>query len=271
MKCFHVLRNAPAWLKLMKNYDSHELNPIVKEKMKFIFKQWNQLIKPNYFEFREEITKIAKVNHAKISVNQIFTTALGIEKELMNVDGPYFVLFSDDDDWYNPKIIEYVKQSYFTNPTVDAILWNHCAFCSNYKQFEKLATEPYFVFKQDLTFHTNNYALTNNFFKNINTDDVNLLNFGNEHDIYFGHTNLDSYFKNKLKIVQLPEWLSMANKNITSYSFWRKNYDLCSIIDMIQICTTINSVKVPDGFSWATNEINQMMNLYKKLKFKKNL
>ena len=257
MKCFHVLRNSPDWIEIEKNYESHNFNPVVKEKMKTTFKQWNELMKPSYFVFREKIAYLTRKNHSKLDVDEKFLTAFEIEKKLLNLNCDYLVLFSDDDDWYNRKLICTIKEHYYKNPNIDAIIWNHCAFCSNYIHFEKKEKSPYFILKEDLSFHTNNYALTNNFFKKLSSKDVDLLNYGIEYELYYGHNNLDVFFKNRLNICKINDWFSMSNKNITSYSFWLKNRNVKIILDLIKNSQYIKTINPPSNLIWAKEEVNQ--------------
>lgn len=273
MKIFHVVRNAPDWLSLQKeeHYDAHVFNDFVKNKMKEIFKLWNEILTPNYFVFRNKIAEIAKNNHALLPVDKFYNSALHIEKELFEQKPPYLVVFTDDDDWHNHNLVNVLKKTYEKNLHVDAILWSHAAFCSNYKQFDKNGKNPFFIFKKDLNFYTNNYALTDNFFKKIDNKDIKLLNYGIEYELFYGHNNIEKFFKNRLIKIKIPDWLSMSNKNITSYSFWLNNNSFKDIEDVIKKYKCIQNIDVDNRFEWAKKSINDIIYLYKQLKIKKNL
>ena len=268
MKLIHVVRNSPDWVNLEADYDAHQVSALVKDNMRKIFKNWRRYLKPDYCTFRSLIVDIAKNNHSKLGADIQFSTALDIQKNLAKIEDKYIVLFSDDDDWYHPDVFNFVIDSYTNNPNADAIMWNHCAFCNNFKQFQKQRTEPYFVLTNNLSFHTNNYALTDVFFRKFNTeDDIHQLNYGQDYDLYYGHNNIDLLFKDRMQFIKLEPCLSVANKSITSYSYWWEN-DVVDLIDVIDACSHFESLTIPKSVQWAAQEINETLALYKKIEFK---
>ncbi len=272
MKLIHVTRNSPNWLDLEKDYESHQIKENIKNNMRKIFKQWNLHLKPSYFIFRNWIVEIAKNNHKKIKADLYFQTALNIQDNIKEINDKYIVLFTDDDDWNHPNIANFLFEFYHQNPDVDAIQWNHCAFCSNFQQFKNNNyKEPYFILTNNTSFHTNNYVLTDNFFKKFNsTEDIHLLNYGKDWDIYYGHTNIDIFFKDKINFKKIPNYLSVASKTISSYSYWWEN-DASKLIDIIEICTKGSYQTIPSQIEWAKEEVLETLNAYKKLKFKKTI
>lgn len=267
MKKIHVTRNSPNWIELENNYEDHEISDKIKQNMKKIFKNWNANIKPSYFKFRDLIVKIAKENHSRLNADLYFDTALNIQDKLNAIDDRFVVLFSDDDDWYHPNVFDAVIDSYEQDESLDAIMWNHCAYCNNYKQFEKNhRTRPYFILTNNLFFHTNNYALTDNFFKKFSSqEDIDLLNTGKDYDVYYGHTVIDLLFKQRMKFIKLQNCMSVANKSISSYSYWWEN-DATGLPEVIQNCASGNSDPIPTEVQWATKEILEGMEIYKTLK-----
>lgn len=270
MNVLHAIRNAPDWLKLQneKAYDEHVFNNFVKNKMKKVFNLWSTNISPNYFVFRNKFTKIARKNHLSLSVDKFFESALNIEKKLVIESQPFLILFSDDDDWYNNQVVDIIKNIYKKNLNIDAILWNHAAFLSNYKQFDKNHNKPYIVCEKKINFFTNNYALTDKFFKKLNIKDFNYLNYGIEYEPFYGHCNLKKFFMNKMKIIKIPDWLSMSHKSICSYSFWLKNdsfEDIKKVVNNYKYKVT-NNLNIENKFNWAKDYIQEVIKLYKNLK-----
>lgn len=273
MKFFHVVRNSPDWLELAKDYNAHVFNNNVKESLKKVFNDWSRIFSPNYFIIRNEIAKIAKENYDKIKFDKVWLSSLNIEKDLKN-ESKFIVAFSDDDDWYHPDLVKFIKYYYEKNPDVDAITWNHSAFCNNYKIFDaqknsKMYSEPYFIVNKEKFFHTNNYVLTNNFFKKITSDDINVLHYGLNYDLHYGHNIIDQFFKQKINTGKINETLSMANKSITSYSyFW--DFKVEDLITIVKKCQDIE-IKIPNEYKWAEKEIQETMSIFKKINFRKFL
>ena len=201
MNFFHVVRNSPDWLDISDKYESHVFNENVKNSLKKVFRDWSKIFYPNYFKLRHEISKIAFKNYERIKFDNIWTSSFHIEENLKN-QGKFLVAFSDDDDWYHDQLIEETTVYYDKNPDIDAIIWDHSAFCNNYKIFDaqknsKIYYEPYFIANKENFFHTNNYVLTDNFFNKLSSDDIKILHYGLDYDLHYGHNILDKFFKNK--------------------------------------------------------------------------
>lgn len=266
MKRIHVTRNSPNWLELENNYESHEISDKIKQNMKKIFKNWNAHINPSYFKFRDQIVRIAKGNHAILNADLYFDTALDIQDKLNSLEGRFVVLFSDDDDWYHPNVFDSVVEAYNQNNDLDAIMWNHCAYCNNYKQFDKNHKAPYFILTNNVFFHTNNYALTDNFFRKFSSqEDIDLLNRGKDYDVYYGHTIIDLLFKQRMNFVKLKQCMSVANKSISSYSYWWEN-DATELAGVIRTCADQICEPIPLDVEWARKEILDGLAIYKTLR-----
>lgn len=267
MQIIHVIRNAPNWLELnLDNYlDQANIHKCITSKMRPIIQQWNSILCPDYFIFRDKLSSIAASNHNKLNVDLRLSTSFHLEERINQFKSPFIVLICDDDDWYCSKVIDFISSCYRNDPNLDIISWRHSVLNTNYKYLSNAENPNFHKFDTD-GFLTNNYCLTDNFFRKLDEKDYAALNYGVETDLSYDHRILNQY-KNRMNIHFDDGRYSMSNKTVASYSglifatqSWTK------IIDIIIKCQNY-AIEIPDEFMWASDEIKQVMDLYKSLKF----
>lgn len=273
MKIIHTLRNCPDWKNLNKHnfFEQKFDNQFVKGKLFELIKIWDQLLKPDYFEFRHQITEIALANHQKLQVDGRITETLGLLDKLKNVERPYLVIFCDDDDWHRPSVVPMLREKFSESPELDAIIWDHSVFLTNFKAFNWDKKEPYFLLDSRRFFHTNNYALTNNFFDKLTDEDVKYLHYGIQYEQCYGHNQIDRKYKPQMKIAQIHgSVFSTSSKTISSFSPWIEHGDkiLKEFIPTIIQCQQYQP-DPPEELNWAHGEIQATLEVYKSLAIKK--
>jgi len=273
MKIIHVIRDTVDWnsLNLNNYFDQPFDNNFVKKEMYKMIKKWDAILEPNYFKFRSMVANIAYENHNKLNVDIRFKSSNKLEQKLKSISKPYIVLFVDDDDWHNPDVTQMLKHQYSRNKNLDAIVWDHYAFLTNYKSFNWQKNKPYFLETARGFFHTNNYALTDRFWDNLTNEDIEYLNKGVKEDLCYGHHMIDRRFKNLINYKEVfGKVYSVSNKTICSYSsFLKRKNDLIRELQEIVTTCQLSHVAVPPEINWAKEEINKIIDIYKILKFKK--
>jgi len=264
MLSVHALRNAPDWGNF--NVSSYLLqenihSDILNEHTKNIY-LWNSVLKPNYFKFRETLSSIARTNHHKLLVDIRLKTTLYLEEYLSKIKPPYLVFISDDDDWYDYKILDLVKNSYANNPALDAITWTSYELFLNHKVLS--SRKPYIAKSKKWIFDTNNYCLTDQFFKKLGSDDYRLLNYSRIMEQSYDHAIMETIYKNKINWEKIKV-CSLVNKNIASYSMWLYHFiNINDLLEIIKICSS-RYPSISNDLCWATSEIQSVLKLYKEI------
>ena len=276
MKVIHVIRDTADWdnLTLDNYFDQPFDNDLVKNEMIEMIRKWDVAMTPSYFKFRSVITKIAFKNHDRLDVDIRFSSSNNLEYELKSIPKPYIVLFVDDDDWHNPEVVQMLKDEYSKDQNLDAMVWDHFVFLTNYKSFNWEKKEPYFLNANRGYFHTNNYALTDRFWDNLTEYDLEYLYKGVDCDLCYGHNMIDRRFKPLMNYKELygRGVCSIANKTITSYSsFLKKRNDLLNELSNIVLKCQTSQLEIPDEISWAKEEIKETMELYKTMQVKRTM
>ena len=206
-----------------------------------IIKAWDKCFKYKYFEFRKKIVEIAKSNWKLIPAKQ-----LNEWSDVIKCDKHSLFLFTDDDDFYSPHLLDYVLDV----PHLfdyDIIYWNTCEFLTSiiYPK-EKLPDKPWFNFKHKRTLHSNNFCMTKKGVLKLNEKD-----FVTSQSIHNHMQKLNCYYINSN--------LNVGNKTISSISSLR---NVNNIDDIIKIHNSIKSVDIPEKIKWSNNFINQTIKLY---------
>lgn len=272
MKFVHVLRSSPNWGQLtLNNYLDHGFNEKCKNWMFELIKKWNNIMEPNYFEFRRRVAEISTSNHHRLEADIRINGSDNLEDKLKSVDRPYVVIFCDDDDWHNPSVVSMTKDLYESNLELDAINWDHSVFLTNYKSFNWSLTKPKFLMVDNDYFHTNNYVLTDNFFDKLESfDPVDLkdLRHGEGYDLCYAHSIIDQRFKHLIVHRHKIGIFSMANKTIASYSSFLKNENMLhELSNIVYRCQTYK-LDLPEELFWVEKECQELLKLYQDINLK---
>jgi len=87
--------------------------------------QWEDNLSPSFFEIRHRMKEIAEKNWARLDC-EIYRSDRG---SYFNKDT--IIIISDDDDWYNPAVVEDVKEAFRERDDIDLIYWD----CWQYSTF----------------------------------------------------------------------------------------------------------------------------------------
>jgi hypothetical protein len=281
MNVVHVVRDTVDWgsLTLESYYNQPFDNSFVKSQMLEMIKKWNSKLSPNYFKFRNSVVEIASDNHRMLEADFKLKSSRNLESFVKNISKPYVVLFTDDDDWHSPDVTKMLRDQYSQNESLEAIIWDHYSFLTNYKIFNWDKKTPYFIKAARGFFHTNNYALTDKFWDRLTKDDIEFLHTGVKEDLCYGHNMIDRRFKSLIKFKEVKgKVYSVSSKTITSYSaLIKRNHDLPTQNDLLgELCQIVETCKtskldIPPEIDWAFEEVNKTMKIYKDIKFKKSI
>jgi DNA-binding transcriptional ArsR family regulator len=232
MKFVYVIRRDKDWINL--NFSSFYCE---KWNVKNIAEAWSNVFNMTYQTFRYHLNKIRESNVKKLKFDYYLE-----EFQLNELKENYIVFPTDDDDWFADDIIEIIREHIDEHKIYR---WNFLEFSAG-----EVRNHVYPNWNLDFKYQSNNYAL-------VNPENHRLVTCHG-----FADRNLD--IKQEKYI---PLNLSMHNRNLGSLSLlqhhrsnlnealinWYFEYQK-SIIGDIPIC--------------FQNYIDQMIDLYKKLKLK---
>lgn len=199
-------------------------------------KQWEETLSPSFFEVRTQMKEIAEKNWSRLDC-EVYRSDRGPD---FNKDT--IVIISDDDDWYNPAVIEDVKEVFRERDDIDIVYWD----CWQYSTF---SVEKFI--KNDSIIGSNCFALRGGFHWNCYSAGA--------------HTRIHDNF-DKEKIMYLPnKELSLWNVHLASYSIL-SSMSSKDGIEKYGIMSDKRAVR-PSHLDWAKKEIEELYRLMKSVNF----
>jgi hypothetical protein len=198
---------------------------------------WNKKFNISFFEFRHKLKMIAHSNWASVKGCDLIINNVEVANKVLKAIKEDFILCTtDDDDWYSPNLFEelkpYIKES--------SIRWYHSIF------YDGISGRPHN--RPGVGFNTNNFAITNiGYRKNLAQK---------------SHRELGALLSKKAKIIKAH--LSTTNKTIASIGIFR-DHGLPTSRRIKKIIKNIESLKIPEEYSWCTPYVNSIKSLYQKL------
>lgn len=187
--------------------------------------------KMSYMKFRHEVKEIASRNHAKLGIKTKFG------KDMFEFNGSDDIyLATDDDDWFNPVVVDRVMALFEKYPNIDLVYWPSWQYCTTFFQ------EEFKLFNDDhVSMGSNGLAIRGRYPEIMCRWGIHEL----ANEVVPMHKRL--YY-------ETDEVLSIWN--IHPASFWqRSNFPLSD-----QIYNILHTQR-PETMNWASEEINEMYKL----------
>lgn len=271
------IRQSPDWENMTEDlffsqsftYSKDYWQSVLKKIWKSI-KQWNKNCNISYFQYRQELQKIAIKNIGSLNSKII------LKNHDLNLTKNIIFIPVDDDDWISPDAFETIEKEIL--PNTDVIIWNHTIIDSNGK----------IKYLNNKTLFTNNFAITESGIKKLkiipkssffskwlrDKGDLATTPFHPHYDLHRriiktnfidGKKPLKSVTGDHFEIIYIDKELSITNKTLSSASVLMEiNNDL----EFLQKLHNLSSQQINNVPIWATEEISKLNSLNNMLKTK---
>lgn len=252
----HVLRDAPDWGNF--TFEAFWGQSKVDTDLKIALFPWIQLwqkhLKPNFFQFRKRLAELSQFDTLPVD--------LRLNLSDLHTNRPALILLSDDDDWFDPAIVEILKTQYQQYPDIDVFSWNDALFITCPAFLGK--DGPSIQIRTDQKLHTNNYCLTDKFLNRFQFRPASTVQEQSRVD-RFDHSVMEK-LRPELKIKHLPGIHSLTNKTIASQTAWKRGgKPNCECLTRsIKLCQNTDII-IPTEIRWATDQILNTMALYEEM------
>lgn len=229
-----MLVDTELWYRLT---DCEEYLDLVSRKMNFVgdqrerffrgIRKWWAMYSPHFTAYRQKLKEITVANHERLGVDIIPTN------DFDKLSRNQIVLVTDDDDWFNPTVVEEVNRAFVEHPEVDVVFWDCWKYDTSFMH------ERYELHTHDL--------LGSNAFAIRGGRERKFYTYGAHVTI---EQNIDRSLMYKLEDKALSIW------NIHPGSLWqRTHYDLHDNINVLEHTAR------PVCLDWAHHEIDSLYTL----------
>ena len=193
---------------------------------KFIDNIVNWKYEPYYTELRHQIKEISRYNRSRIQCP--------IVNNLSTCNSEDILLLTDDDDWFNPLVVEKVRTAFEEDESLDVVTWN----CWNYK----ICKEEQFVKREDVG--SNGFAIKRKM------------------PWKYHSAGAHVWIPDLENRIHLDEDLSIWTVHPMSF-YLNSNYKLEKAL------SRRDRAQVPENLNWASKEIEMMFEIISNMKMVK--
>jgi hypothetical protein len=249
---FIVLRQSPDWKNLTMSSFVQQSREFCKsigrpeDQINRVVELWDSTFGISFFETRQAMKEIALENFSAVTSATLVTLADVIQGKT----GPGVYLFTDDDDWICPNILNRLEK--YSSNGFAGFVWGSVSFGG-------ASGEPIKLREFDGTCYTNNYAVTYSYFATSH-DSI--------HNVYQHWTANETF--SRLNVCRIDDYLTITNKNPSSTVYLEKALQQRATPDRLVhvICDynkRLEGLAASEPLNWATPYMLQAKDFYRKL------
>lgn len=200
------------------DYSSIEEQELFKNNVRL----WSNIVNSSYMNFRGKIKDIAISNHKRMGLE----IHPAIFHKQMTRD--QFALITDDDDFFNPELIDIVNLTFENNPDIEVVYWDSWQYKTVYLKEEFCIFDLHQV-------GSNSFAIRG----------------GNSHWLYTwgAHNKINDWIPPEKKVFIPNKALSLWN--IHPASFWQRTH-----YEILKDFYKLNRSLKPEILNWANDDID---------------